>query len=701
MTAAKQMKSVLDVKRTGLTHNINEMKRAFELLARMVADKGVRVIFRGTTCATDHQTIFLPELALLERGGMTEKEVEESQQFLDAVRGFLFHEVAHILFTDRDVFEKGAKEDPKLLKHAMNAVEDVRIEKRMADQWRGAGVSLRLMNEWMLRKMQEQVANEPLIGKVIVGVAWVARTGQDHWFFKGLDDSTKALLKKFAPEIRAARNLEDTEEALALGRRIVKKLKEMGEGESKQPPQEPPSDGAEGGSGAEGEGEGQGKKQNGKGKGKGKGKGNQKDEEKGDDEEEADGSGSGSEGEGTEGGGEKAEGEAVEEGSEGEDAEDSGSAGEGDEDEAGLKDALDQLKNEFNSLDQTANTVEQMTDKARQLGSFVQPPGNNDKYLPYTTEFDVAEAAEARPLTEYHDMMVEGRKHFGIMKRNLANLLRARSNVMTIAELEEGDLDTTMLYRLAAGQSNKVFKEDFEHLDTNVGVVLLVNESGSMSAGVYGNGRYETRVGLAKVTAALLGEVLDSLGIPFAIYGHTTGVNAHEVFWSASEKDREIFTRWGSTRINIYKGFDESFGTTKCRIPSMAARNNTHDAEALIFAANQLILQKVIQRRIIITIDDGRPEPNMPGTSGWDAAKAQSCTATQAASRNVYAMSQKHQDYVREVVKTLAGMKVEILGMGMGTHDVKHFYDKWLAVDNVAAFPAIALKELRKLLIAK
>lgn len=720
MTAAKQMRSVLDVKRSGLTHNINEMKRAFELLARMVADKGVRVVFRGTTCATDHKTIYLPELSLLERSNMTEQEVVEAQSFLDTVRGYLFHEVAHILFTDDAVFQKGAAESP-LVRHGMNAVEDVRIEKKMASLWRGAGVSLRHMNEWMLRKIQDEMAKSPIVGKVIVGIAWVARTGSDHWFYKNLDDETKALLGKFAAEIRAARNIESTDEALLLGRRIEKKLKALGEGESEKEPEggQPSNESSDGGSeGEDGEGKGKGKRGKGdgaKGKKQGKSEEENNDESSGEegegDEEEGEGSDGRSEpsdaegdedeagGGGDDESGEEGEGDGGE--GDGEENEPSSGGGDGAPDDEALNDAIDQLRDELNSLDQASIQMDQMADKGRHIGSFIQPSGSDGKYRPFTTEFDVAEAAHQQPLTTYVKMMEEARKHFGVLKRNLQNILRARANVMTVSELEEGELDSSLLYKLATRRSDKVFKEDIEHLDTNVAVVLLVNESGSMGgwSGYSGN---MTRIELARVTAALMGEVLDSLGIKFACYGHTTGSNAHNVFWSANEKDQETFTRWGSTQVYVYKDFDESFGATKTRIPSMMARNNTHDAEALIFAANKLIPLKGVERRIIMTLDDGRPEPNTPGCSNsmYENGQYIQKRATRIAQENVANMSRMHQDYVREVVKMLDAQHIEVLGMGMGTEDVKHFYPKHVVVNDVASFPAVALKELRRLLLS-
>ena len=705
------MRGSVSVKRSGLTANINELKRGLELVARMLADKGVKVVFRGTECATDHKTIYLPELSLLERPNMTDEEVDESNRFLDALRGFLFHEVAHILFTDRAEVGRALARG-HLHKVAFNVVEDVRIEQRMGKLWRGAGVSLQRMHEWMFKKVATTLPSEPLVGKVLVGAAWLARSGEDHWFYQQLDDATKVLLKKFAPEIRAARNLDDTAAAARLGDRIVAKLKALGEGE--KPAEEQPkaaqgsakaeagedadededneADGGSGGSGDD-DGDDAGESEDGD-EGEHEEEAGEADggsgDDAGDDADDADASGEGGEG--------GAEGE--------EDADDAVAGGsddgDGDDGEAEAE-AAEKLREELN--DPAALTrAEQMNDARHGLGAFIKATGSSASYLPYTTEFDRVSLARETTLAEYNLMMAEGRKHFGILKRNLQNLLRARAQVLTLSELEEGELDTSLLYKLASGRSDRVFKEDLEHFDTNVAVCLLVNESGSMGSWAGVSRAAPTappmsRIGLARVTAALMGEVLDSLGIAFAVYGHTTGNNATDVFWSADETAQSTFTRWGATVINVYKDFDESFKATKARIPGMAASGNTHDGEALLFAGNRLLSQRTVERRILMTLDDGVPEPNMPSLNRYQAGKY--VAATLEGQRNIGRMGEQHCDYVNEVVASLKASKVEVLGMGMGSDSVRRFYERNLVVYDVAAFPALALKELRQLLSTK
>jgi cobalamin biosynthesis protein CobT len=90
---------------------------------------------------------------------------------------------------------------------------------------------------------------------------------------------------------------------------------------------------------------------------------------------------------------------------------------------------------------------------------------------------------------------------------------------------------------------------------------------------------------------------------------------------------------------------------------------------------------KGVQRRILITIDDGEPYP---------------CIAP-----NVYNMQGRHISYLREVVKSLTAAKVEVLGMGMGTYSVASYYPASVVVNDMATFPTVALSEMKKLLTKK
>jgi len=659
--------SNLKVEANGLNRAVHEMKRALDIVARLLSNKGVRVIFKGTRCYTDHKIICLPELSLLERKGMTPAEVKEAQHFLEAVRGYLFHEVAHILYTDQKVWNEACLKHGKFFHSVLNLVEDPRIEQKMTKLWRGSGAAVMHTVGWVLPGLKAKMKGGSLVGRFLTAFCYVTRLGTDSPFFKQLDADVKVLFGRFLPELRRARALDSTADSVQLALDLIEKLKlaapppkkKEEEKPKKQKPVFTAGEGDEGEAEESEESEGEGDEDDGEAGGA------EPEDEEADEDEEGDAE--------SEAEAEEDEGDEGEEEDEAEAEEDEEPGDEEDADEAAAKAKAE--------MDDTAAIEEEIAkaDAATLLGQYLEPnvATAGDKYLIFTTEFDDYSVPPSCPPTEYAALIAKARGAFGIVKRNLSNALRSRADTLSVHELEEGDLDTGALYRLASGVSNKVFMESHEQLDTSVAVAILVNESGSMgdTAGKF------TRIELAKVTCALLGEVLDSLAIPFAIYGHTTGSDCSRAYCQAQPTDLQVYARWGPTVVRPYKSFDESFHSAKLRLPGLCPHYNTHDGEALLHAGTALMAVKGVQRRILITIDDGEPYP---------------CIAP-----NVYNMQGRHIAYLHEVVKSLTAAKVEVLGMGMGTSSVTRYYPASVVVNDMATFPTVALTEMKKLLTKK
>lgn len=649
--------SNLKVTSTGLNRAVHEMKQALDIVARLLSNKGVKVIFKGTQCYTDHKIICLPELALLERKGMTPAEVKEAQHFLEAVRGYLFHEVAHILYTDQKVWNESILKHGMFFKQVLNLVEDPRIEQEMTKLWRGSGAAVLHTVGWVLPGVKKNMENGSLAARFLVAFCYVTRLGTDSPFFKSLEADVKVLLGDFLPELRRARALKSTADAVQLSLDIIAKLKLPKEQQKKTEKSLQPS-----GEGDESEATEQADEE-------------EEEVEEESEPDEADSDEAGEDGDEKEDEEEEDSDEA--DSDEEEEGEAEAEAEEEDEDEAEEDDgeaaaqALSEMQDPNSIEAELANA-----DASQIISKYLEPnvASAGDKYLIFTTEYDDFSVPPSHPPTEYAALIANSRKSFGIVKRNLANVLRSRADTLAVHELEEGDLDTGALYRLASGVSNKVFMESHEQLDTSVAVALLVNESGSMGAGM------PSRIELAKMTCALLSEVLDSLNVPFAIYGHTTGYSAGAAQQQAKPEDYQVYARWGPTVVRPYKSFDESYNVAKHRLPGMAPRNNTHDGEALLHAGAALLAVKGVNRRILITIDDGEPYP---------------CAGP------AYNMVSRHKAYLHEVVKSLSAAKVELLGMGMGTSSVRDYYPSSVVVSDMNTFPTVALTEMKKLLTTK
>ena len=111
--------------------NTETYNRSLPLLAAALSEqRGIKVEIGGTHASTDGKTIHLPSLPL-----------DANDSLLGVARGFIDHESAHVLFTDFGIQE--ANHLSPLEKFFANAIEDIRIEAKMADRYPGCAHNLR------------------------------------------------------------------------------------------------------------------------------------------------------------------------------------------------------------------------------------------------------------------------------------------------------------------------------------------------------------------------------------------------------------------------------------------------------------------------------------------------------------------------------------------------------------------------------
>ena len=106
------------------------------LLASVLGDKyGVEVHIGGNQASTNGKVIYIPSLP-----------IESDDTVLALVRGYIDHESGHIRYTDNEAV-KDAKMDA-VTKYLWNAIEDWRIENRLADIFPGCRQNL----HWLINK---------------------------------------------------------------------------------------------------------------------------------------------------------------------------------------------------------------------------------------------------------------------------------------------------------------------------------------------------------------------------------------------------------------------------------------------------------------------------------------------------------------------------------------------------------------------
>ena len=118
---------------------MDQLKR----VARIIGDNfGIDVVFQGNQALTDGKTIVLPSLP-----------ENAPDDLVEAIIGFVDHEVGHIVHTDFDGAWKIFKtEKNKRLKPMSNAIEDIRQEFAMCETFRGMGYNLERSMVWALQK---------------------------------------------------------------------------------------------------------------------------------------------------------------------------------------------------------------------------------------------------------------------------------------------------------------------------------------------------------------------------------------------------------------------------------------------------------------------------------------------------------------------------------------------------------------------
>lgn len=141
-------------------------------------------------------------------------------------------------------------------------------------------------------------------------------------------------------------------------------------------------------------------------------------------------------------------------------------------------------------------------------------------------------------------------------------------------------LDVHSIHR----NDGKVFyKNTLPNETPELSVALLLDESGSM--------RSCDRCTYARAAAIILYDFCQSLGIPIAIYGHSTGSGMK------GESTVELYS---------YAEFDSYDNNDKHRLMDISARRSNRDGAPLRFMAENLV-KRLEEIKILILVSDGQP----------------------------------------------------------------------------------------------
>lgn len=176
---------------------------------------------------------------------------DAGDEFVAAIQGFLDHEVGHVLFSDFAALKK-ATAAGKRIANLANVVEDVFVERKMSEAFRGSGVNLDSTRKFYLDKIAKPKIDAALkagnteeatgYATVIAFRAWGGQTIAAD-FLK--DPKMAALVKpvadKLGPElIEKLQSVKDSMDCLDLAKKMLKKLEAV-KPKAPPPPPAPPS----------------------------------------------------------------------------------------------------------------------------------------------------------------------------------------------------------------------------------------------------------------------------------------------------------------------------------------------------------------------------------------------------------------------------------------------------------------------------
>lgn len=195
------------------SHQVRLVESSLERTARLLtADHGVRVLFRPGQAMTNGKQIILPSIP-----------DDASQELLDAMQGYLNHEVAHVLHTDFDVFER--LHDQKLLRITMNFVEDVRIERLFEAKYPGSKYNFRNLVAVLYQRIRETWSQLDPYFQILASSYLQARHPDSLFYQEVLTPEQRGLVDQVVSLIDEHTPLVSTTDAENCAKKIIDLLK--------------------------------------------------------------------------------------------------------------------------------------------------------------------------------------------------------------------------------------------------------------------------------------------------------------------------------------------------------------------------------------------------------------------------------------------------------------------------------------------
>lgn len=675
------------------TSQISQLKEVIEKLVPLMTGKGLTVTQRGAKAytTTDPKTgkpvsVNIPNIS-----------DNASPDFVRAIQGFIDHEVAHVLFTDFKLFTDNGADLSRLTAKQKrfveihNIIEDTMIERRMVREFEGSARNLSDLRNHYIEKVTKPAlakAKSPEEEFQYLFVSMSRALAGQTDFIDFMDDGgywknpvVEDVLSKLSSE---SKNLLQKSLSTKETHKVTKEFEKIffGDDESDDEENEDEDDdkpdqkaGLGNGTGQRdhskskpemGEDEGEGKGGSGSGEGDGEGDGEGEGEDGASSGGLSEGNLKGKMGEGAEGGESVATDGATGGGNGSFEAEDNdkSSGGGGVGNSVVSKSMFDFKDDAFDAADISSKLVVEIEAEAVDMMAAAD-------YNVYTTEFDRIEPLVTPEINKkwIPDMEEQTSLLTGRMQKDIERLMASQSHVIRTPGFKSGKLHMASLHRVSQGDV-RVFTQKQEHKSKDTAVMLLVDNSGSMSG---------EKMRIAMLSAYALARTLDRVNIKCEVLGFTTGGwgdvprNVINMMHEEARNSKINYDRDTPLVMPIYKTFDERLNTiVKSRIAyALNAQNGLAgniDGECLRIAANRLHARPE-KRKIMLVLSDGQP-----------------------------AGSHRAAPHLKRTVKDIIKEGIECIGIGIKTDAVRKFYDNNVVLNDTNELPNEVMGQLKKIL---
>lgn len=634
--------------------NVQEaaLESTFQRIARIIAQRyGVTVRIEGARAYVDLRSdaIVLPSLA-------ADESLDE-----DVLDGFLDHETAHVIHTDRKVCERFIGKESL---HALwNNVEDVWIEKAHGREYIGCRQNMERLNVKLYARIEGKWETLDALGRLYYALERCYRGDHEPATYAA-DPLIGAMLGQLGAEIERGRVCADSREAASIAQAVYDKIRDLAEPEA-QPNQ--------GGSDADGD----------DGMDSGGADGSGSDDGDGAGQQDCQGSSAPSEGApDSSGKGQKA---ATDSGCEGDatDEQSKGVAGSAEAKER-LKEAQRQakafLEAEQSGAFQKPLDVEGLVNEM--LTEFTDWSTDRDpeRYVVFTEAYDTEttyDHGERLALTDaYAKLKDEVHRYVGNLASVLEMTLNAEAESRWVGGARRGKhFDRRRLAHWAEGSDDdRIYRYLEEGQRHDTAVSMLWDCSGSMGS----SQSMRNKAALARIAAIACHEALKRCKIAHEVLGFNTGGGySEEIERLASEAERRGDDLARYSRVSeldnrmVFVPFGGQDGRALVEITGGSANR---DGECVLWAARRLA-HRPEKRKILIVGSDGHPQGGR--------------------------YHRTERSFLREVVSRVISTGIEVYALGIMDAAVKAYYPRWQVIHNMQDLPRAVLTQLAQSLPAQ